>query len=78
MRKPEVKEIKSKGRSGTTFVRFEHNIKIGDLVRRMDDGREGKIVGEGLAGMPEVELPRGFTVYWYPYDVEILAKEVQS
>jgi hypothetical protein len=68
--KTQVKEIKGVTTSGRIGTRYEHNIKVGNLVRH-SDGREGEVVGDGFAGMPEVKLPDGHTVLWCPYDIDV-------
>lgn len=68
--KAQVKEIKGVTASGRVGTRYEHNIKVGDLVRHRD-GREGKVVGPGMAGMPEVELAGGVTCFFFPSDLEL-------
>ena len=66
--KTQAKEIKAVTESGRIGTRYEHDIQVGDLVRHRD-GREGEVVGPGMAGMPEVRLPDGRTMFWFPHDI---------
>ena len=68
---PNVKTIQGTTKSGKTGVRFEDNIEIGDSVR-LQDGRQGKVTSEGLAGMPEVEIGAGESELVNPAELTIL------
>jgi hypothetical protein len=71
--KPKVIVITGRTLSGKKGIRYEHTLKIGTLVK-VSDGREGEIIGKGMAGMPEVEFEDGSTCLYTPSDLEIIGE----
>jgi hypothetical protein len=69
--KPTVTEVHGRTASGRIGTRYEHNLKIGDKVKHVD-GRDGVIVGDGMAGMPEIEMPDGVTCMFFPQDLTVI------
>ena len=72
-KKNEVKTIFSP----TGGRRFEHGIKIGDYVLMERGGVDVKlkVIGNGMAGMPELELPEGGTIMAFPSQLKPVGKE---
>ena len=68
--KADVKEIKGITNSGRKGTRWESNINIGDRVR--DGGRDGTVISDGMAGMPEVEFDDGTSELCFPSQLEII------
>ncbi len=69
--KPNVKITHGKFESGRTGIRFSHNINVGDTVR-LPGGFTGKVISEGLAGMPEVEHPDGSSELYSPSELMLI------
>lgn len=74
--KPKVMVITGRTLSGKKGIRYEHTLKIGTRVK-VSDGREGEIVGKGMAGMPEVEFSDGSTCLYSPGNLEIIGDNTE-
>lgn len=68
---PKVTTIQGQTKSGKTGIRFEHNVNVGDAVR-LPGGFTGKVISEGLAGMPEVEHPDGSSELYSPSELRVI------
>lgn len=66
-----VKTVQVRSTSGRSGVRYVHDFKNGSAVR-LPDGRRGKILALGVAGMPEVEFEDGHTELVPPGELDVL------
>ena len=69
--KPKVTTIQGKLSNGVTGIRYEHNVNVGAAVR-LPDGTHGKVISEGMAGMPEVERPDGSSQLYSPSELQTI------
>ncbi len=68
---PQVKTV-TNGRGG---VRFEHDaFKVGTRCLHAGTGEEVEVVGDGMAGMPEVKFADGHTIFAFPQDLKPVLK----
>lgn len=74
MKQTQYKTVTGRTARGTLGIRYEHELKVGTRVR-VSDGREGVIVSDGLAGMPEVEFPGGATCLYSPGNLTVITTE---